>query len=268
MFSLHPQPPVTITTSAYMFTQVSHVSITSPDPCDKHNFRLYVHPSVTCFHYIPSSLWQAQIPPICSSKIRMLTSPAPCDKHNFRLYVHPILRCFQYIPSPLWQTQLLHICSPKCHMFPLHPQLHVTNTISSYRFTQLSHVSIISPAPCDKHNFRLYTHPCVSCFHYIPSSQWQTQLPPVCSPKCHMLNPSSLWQTQLPPVCSPKCHMLILSCLWQTQLPPVYSPMCLMFPLYPKLPVTNTTSTCMLTQVSHAEPQFLVTSSISSCMLA
>ena len=156
MFPLHPQIHVTNTTSAYMFTQVSHVSIISLARCDKHKFRLYVHPRFACWH----------------------------------------------------------------------PQLHVTNTISSYRFTQLSHVSIISPAPCDKHNFRLYTHPCVSCFHYIPSSQWQTQLPPVCSLKCHMLNPNSLWQTQFLPVCSPNCHMLIPSSLWHTQLPPVCTPKC------------------------------------------
>jgi hypothetical protein len=77
------QSPVTITTSAYMFTQVSHASITSPDPCDKHNFRIYIHPSVTCFHYIPAS----------------------CNKYNFRLYVHPSVTCFHYIPNSLWQAQ-------------------------------------------------------------------------------------------------------------------------------------------------------------------
>ena len=94
MFPVHPQPPMTNTTSAYMFTQVSHASITSPDPCDKHNFRIYIHPSVTCFHYIPAS----------------------CNKYNFRLYVHPSVTCFHYIPSSLWQTQLPPISSPKCHM--------------------------------------------------------------------------------------------------------------------------------------------------------
>jgi len=126
-------------------------SIISPVPCDKHNFRLYVHRRVTCFHYIPSSLWQAQLLPICSSKIRMLT----------------------------------------------YPQLHVTNTTSACMFTQLSHVSSICPAPCDKHNVQIYVHPSVTCFHYIPIPLWQTQLPPICSPNCHMFplypHPPVVW---------------------------------------------------------------------------
>jgi len=112
-------------------------------------------------------------------------------------------------PVPMWQTQIPPVCSLNRPMFPLYPQPPVTNTTSACMFTQVSHVfitsptpvtnttsvsmltqvshvSIISLAPWDKHNFRLYAHLSVPCFHYIPSLLWQTQLPTVCSPKCHM----------------------------------------------------------------------------------
>jgi len=122
-----------------------------------------------------------------------ITSPAPFDKHSVHLYVQPSVTCFHYIPIPLWQTQLWLVCSLKCHMFPLYPQLPVTNTAAACMFNQVSHVPIISPAPCDKHNFRLYAHLSVTCFHYIPSPLWQTQLPPVCSTMCHMLTYMLHW---------------------------------------------------------------------------
>ena len=327
MFPLHPQPPVTNTTSTYMFTQVSHVSITSPAPCDNHNLCIYVHPRVTCFHYIPSPLWQSQPLHIYSPKCHMLplhpqihvtnttsayiftqmsrvsiisqppvtnttsaymftqvshvsiisltrcdkhklrlyvhprlacwhpqlhvtnttsacmfiqlsdvssTSPAPCDKHNFCIYVHPSVTCFHYIPSSLWQTQFPHICSPNCHMFPLYPQLPVTNTTSACMLIHVSHVSIISQAPSDKHNFHLYAHPSVTCWTPAPCDKHNfrlyARLSVICwSPAACDKHNFHLY-TQLPNVCSPNCHM---------------------FPLYPQLPVTNTTSACILIHVSH-----------------
>ena len=94
------------------------VSIISPAPCDKHNFHKQVH----------------------QASHVSITSPAPYDKHYFCISVHPRITCFHYIPSFLCQTLLLHICPPKCHMFPLHPQLTVTNTASACMLTQVSHV--------------------------------------------------------------------------------------------------------------------------------
>ena len=121
-FIIISPPPVTNKTCGCMLTQVSHVSIISLAPCDKHNFRLFAHPSVTCF---------------------------------------------LYIPSPLWQTQLPLINSPKCHMFSLYPQPPVTNTTCAHMLTQVSHVSIISLAPCDKHNLLLCAHPSNNKHIYI-----------------------------------------------------------------------------------------------------
>ena len=112
----------------------------------------------------------------------------------------PITRIY-HIPSLQWQIKLPPIIM----------------------FIQDSHGDS-SPALCDKHNFRLYAHLSVT----FSSPLCQTQLPPVCSPRCHMLIPSSLWQAQLLSACSSKCHVLIPSSLWQTQLPPVCSHKCRM----------------------------------------
>ena len=121
--------------------------------------------------------------------------------------------------------------------------------------------------------------------HYISSPQWQTKLPPICSSKIHMVthpqlpvtnttssfmltqvshvDPQLLWESQRLPVCSPKCHMWIPSSLWQTQIQHVCSSKCdILQPL-----VTNTTSSCMLIQVSHVDPQFPMISTNSACML-
>ena len=120
----------------------------------------YVHPRFTWW-FIPSSVWQTQLPPVCPPKCHILQLPvtnttsvcmltqvshvdlstAPWDKHNFRLYAHTSVACW-LIHSPLWQTQLPPISSLKRHMFPLHPQLPVTNTTSAYKFTQVSHVDL------------------------------------------------------------------------------------------------------------------------------
>ena len=112
------QHPVSNATSSCMLTQVSHVDL-STAPWDKHNFRLYAHTSIACW-LINSPLGQTQLPPISSLSVT----------------------CFHCISSSLWQIQLPSICSPKCHMFPLHPQLPVTNTTSAYKLTQVSHVDL------------------------------------------------------------------------------------------------------------------------------
>jgi hypothetical protein len=155
-------------------------------------------------HYIPSSLWQTQLPPISSPKCHMLiymlcwisswycqyyswntTSFHPNNIHVIYysqwnvVFVKGSWRC----NGNMWRLSELMGGSCVCPRGLLisqhatlvwayrrklclsqgagdqhvtlgwHPQLPLTNTTSAYMFTQVSHVSITSPAPCDKHNF-------------------------------------------------------------------------------------------------------------------
>ena len=144
------QHPVSNATSSCMLTQVSHV-----DP------QLPVTSTTFVWMLIQVSRVDPQLPVTNTASACMLTqvshvdlTTAPWDKHNFRLYAHTSVACW-LINIPLGQTQLPPISSLKRHMFPLHLQLPLTNTTTAYMLTQVSHVSITSPAPCDKHNFRL-----------------------------------------------------------------------------------------------------------------